>query len=1191
MQYTRFIFLLLVATVLLALPRTLGAQTPTNDTLLIDFGNVLSPLPWNNVTDPVAQDTVSLTNSAGFTTPYGLSVTDPFNNINTGGTQSPATDLGFPATATGDSFFGNVTTFGGQVQPTGGVLLLGLIAGKDYDLSIFASRTATDNREARYIVAGATTDTLLLDASSNESMTAMTSVQPDADGNISITAEPGPNNNNSAGFYYLGALKVIYAHEEVARPQDTILVDFGNVPSLAPWNNLADPVAGAISDLRNTAGFASAYDLSVVDAFNNINSGGTQAPDAALGLPATATGDSFFGNVTDFGGRTEPTGSISLRELWPDKAYTITLFASRTATDNREASYVVAGGASDTLLLNASSNTDRVVSTTVFPAADSTIVITASPGPNNTNSAGFYYLGALRMNYDMEERPPVVDNDGNDTLLIDFGDILSPAPWNNVTDPAMGMIPDLLLDNGNASGISLTVIDSFNTINRNGATTIAADFGFPASATGDSFFGNVVAFGGQSQPTAGIELAGMDPDIAYSFRLFASRTATDNREARYVLAGMTTDTVFLDAASNSDRLATATLHPDAAGSIRILAAPGPNNTNGSGFYYLGAIRVGFSTEPVALPLDTVLVDFGGTTVSPAPWNNITDPTAGNIGDLSNTNGFQTGYGLAITDDFNNINNDGTVNPDPELGFPATATGDSFFGNTPAFGGQVQPTAAFTLTKLTTDKAYTLDLFASRTATDNRETQYVVEGLTTDTVYLDIASNTDLIATTTLFPAADGSIVVTATAGPNNTNASRFYYLGALRLVYADEAPAGGTTLTLLAPNGGEFLQAGKTTDIRWQSRNLTTVDLDYSVDAGVNWLPIATVAAIDQTYEWTIPDSPTTEGLVRITADTLVDVSNDLFEISQDSSACNIVVLGSSTAAGTGASSPDSSWVNLFTRSLAGDTRYKVTNLGQGGYTTYHILPTGSPRPVGVNINIDQTRNVTRALSLDPFAIIVNMPSNDAANNFPVADQLANFQRIVEAATSQGVRVWVATTQPRNFANPTQINNQRIVRDSIFSIYGEFAIDFWNGLAANNGFILPEVDSGDGVHVNDAGHRLLFERVRELGLDTMNCSLLTSTNSPGSRIEAANARLFPNPADGNFQVEVSTDVAADVTVQLIDPLGRELFRSEGFLPAGRDQRISVNPALKLSSATQMFCVITLRSGTSLRRSVIPVTFR
>ncbi|HRD83355.1 MAG TPA: hypothetical protein PLL53_21525, partial [Saprospiraceae bacterium] len=47
----------------------------------------------------------------------------------------------------------------------------------------------------------------------------------------------------------------------------------------------------------------------------------------------------------------------------------------------------------------------------------------------------------------------------NDTILIDFGNNLSPAPWNNVTDPVAGSIPDLLNTQGQPSGRSILVYD------------------------------------------------------------------------------------------------------------------------------------------------------------------------------------------------------------------------------------------------------------------------------------------------------------------------------------------------------------------------------------------------------------------------------------------------------------------------------------------------------------------------------------------------------------------------------------------------------------------------------------------------------------------------------------------------------------------------------------------------------------
>ena len=208
-----------------------------------------------------------------------------------------------------------------------------------------------------------------------------------------------------------------------------------------------------------------------------------------------------------------------------------------------------------------------------------------------------------------------------------------------------------------------------------------------------------------------------------------------------------------------------------------------------------------------------------------------------------------------------------------------------------------------------------------------------------------------------------------------------------------------------------------------------------------------------------------------------------LFAGAQNGDPCLIVVLGSSTAEGAGASSPDSAWVNRYEASLSEkDTCYSVVNLAKGGYTTFHLLPTGAAADENTGIAVDTNRNVTRALDFHPGIVIVNLPSNDVARSVPVQRQMANFETITTALRKEGAEVWVCTAQPRNFSDPAQVQAQREVRDAILSTYGDHAIDFWSTLAGPDGFILKEYDSGDGIHLNDAGHRLLWQRVMEKGI-------------------------------------------------------------------------------------------------------------
>jgi lysophospholipase L1-like esterase len=278
-----------------------------------------------------------------------------------------------------------------------------------------------------------------------------------------------------------------------------------------------------------------------------------------------------------------------------------------------------------------------------------------------------------------------------------------------------------------------------------------------------------------------------------------------------------------------------------------------------------------------------------------------------------------------------------------------------------------------------------------------------------------------------------------------------------------------------------------------------------------------------------------------VTSDTLVDQSENPFEISSETGTCTLVVLGSSTAEGTGASTPDSGWVARYQNAVyVNDTRHEVVNLARGGYTTYHLLPTGSTAGSSVGVAVDTQRNITKALSLDPSGIIINLPSNDAANNYPAKDQLANFAAMVTEAEAQGVPVWICTTQPRNFGTSNQIQLQKDVRDSVFSIYGDYALYFWNGIAQENGHILKQFDSGDGVHLNDAGHAFLFQRVMEkVNWDSM-CDTGTKVQHQKAQPDDMQVSLYPNPFNLHTKITFDLPVADHVEIQIFNVLGQQI---------------------------------------------------
>lgn len=213
-----------------------------------------------------------------------------------------------------------------------------------------------------------------------------------------------------------------------------------------------------------------------------------------------------------------------------------------------------------------------------------------------------------------------------------------------------------------------------------------------------------------------------------------------------------------------------------------------------------------------------------------------------------------------------------------------------------------------------------------------------------------------------------------------------------------------------------------------------------------------------------------------------------------------IVILGSSTAEGAGCTRHDSCWVERFSRAINDEIpETEVINLAKGGYTTYQIMPTGSPayQARRQQLVTDTCRNITKALSLKPDIIIINMPTNDTSHGIPVKEQLNNFKKMAALAKKHNADCYVTTAQPHNFGEKytppydkqhhPDVSKQHFrdwfweLTEKVKRTFKEHAINFYDGIASDDSysFIKPEYDSGDGVHLNNNGHRILAQRAVE----------------------------------------------------------------------------------------------------------------
>lgn len=260
----------------------------------------------------------------------------------------------------------------------------------------------------------------------------------------------------------------------------------------------------------------------------------------------------------------------------------------------------------------------------------------------------------------------------------------------------------------------------------------------------------------------------------------------------------------------------------------------------------------------------------------------------------------------------------------------------------------------------------------------------------------------------------------------------------------------------------------------------------------------------------------------------------------------HIVVLGSSTAAGTGASTYDSSWVGRLQLHFRKNTSPTdpdtvVTNLAFGGYTTYHVMPTGYPNPFGMP-DEDPARNITYALSLNPDLILINLPSNDITWGITKKTTMDNFRVLRQEMNNAGKRWFITTSQPRNLPNPAERDSLRTLVDSIQINFGMFSIDFWNDIVNTDGSntILPIVND-DGTHVNNLGHRLLFENVIAKELFPSNAPLPVKLTDFRVAFAANKSVLQWQTSDEepntSFTIQRSTDGRQFSSVGLVNAQG------------------------------------------------------
>jgi lysophospholipase L1-like esterase len=201
-----------------------------------------------------------------------------------------------------------------------------------------------------------------------------------------------------------------------------------------------------------------------------------------------------------------------------------------------------------------------------------------------------------------------------------------------------------------------------------------------------------------------------------------------------------------------------------------------------------------------------------------------------------------------------------------------------------------------------------------------------------------------------------------------------------------------------------------------------------------------------------------------------------------------VVIMGSSTAYGVGASSYANSWpgkteafLNQNTTDGLDTTFYNIA--GQG-YSSYQEMPTSFVSPPNRPIP-DADFNVTKALSFNPDVVIISLPSNDMNYGYSKDETMSNFRVMFNTISASGARCYMTTPQPRNDFDAGMRDSLFSMVDSVSNAFGQYTLNFWNCLTTTDGLHMLRNEyrlTGTPHHLNDAGHNELFQIIMNSGI-------------------------------------------------------------------------------------------------------------
>jgi lysophospholipase L1-like esterase len=133
------------------------------------------------------------------------------------------------------------------------------------------------------------------------------------------------------------------------------------------------------------------------------------------------------------------------------------------------------------------------------------------------------------------------------------------------------------------------------------------------------------------------------------------------------------------------------------------------------------------------------------------------------------------------------------------------------------------------------------------------------------------------------------------------------------------------------------------------------------------------------------------------------------------------------------------------------------------------------------------SHNIDAALAQGIRLVLIGYPSNDTAYGFSASETVRNHKWIAYTAAQKGVPSIVISSQPqRGVPSAWAAATFADIDKGLADFFGPCFVEVRTALGMPDNTLNPAYDSGDGQHLNDAGHRVVHDRMKAV-IDSGSC--------------------------------------------------------------------------------------------------------